>query len=151
MTSDMINKDIFIDAPAETVYRVLTEPEQISRWFADAAELDPVAGGAGTLTFEARATTERTVVKLTVEAAEPPHRFAFRWDNPDGEEPTEANSLLVEFTLTAEGTGTRLRVTESGFDALERAGRDMIGYYEAHEKGWEAHLANLRGYVTGQS
>jgi uncharacterized protein YndB with AHSA1/START domain len=151
MTADMVNKDIFIDAPAETVYRVLTEPDQIARWFADAAELDAVPGGEGTLTFEARATTKRMVVKLTVQATEPPHRFAFRWDNPDGEEPTEDNSLLVEFTLTAEGNGTRLRVTESGFDAMARAGRDMTGYYEAHEKGWDVHLANLHSYVTGQS
>lgn len=151
MTPDIISKDILISAPAETVYRVITEPDQIARWFADAAELDPVPGGEGILTFEDRATTQRMAVRLTVQAAEPPRRFAFRWDYPDGEQPREGNSLLVEFTLTAEGDGTRLRVTESGFAALARPPQEKAGYYEAHDKGWDAHLASLHGYVAGQS
>ena len=151
MTPDIISKDILISAPAETVYRVITEPAQVSQWFADAAELDPVPGGEGRLTFEDRATNQRMVVRLRVEAAEPPHRFAFRWDYPDGEQPHEGNSPLVEFTLTAEGTGTRLRVTESGFTALQRPEQDKAAYIDIHDKGWDAHLASLHGYVTRQS
>ena len=151
MTPDAIEKEIMIDAPVETVYRVITEPGQISQWFSDTAELEPVPGGEGTLTFEDRATSQRMTVRLVVKAAEPPHRFAFRWDHPEDERPHEGNSLLVEFTLTAEGAGTRLRVTESGFAALQRSGQDMTGYYEAHAKGWDAHLASLQGYVAGQS
>ena len=151
MTPGIIEKEIVINAPVETVYRVITEPAQISQWFSDAAELDPVPGGAGTLTFEDRATSQRMAVTLVVQAAEPPHRFSFRWDYPEGERPHEGNSLLVEFTLTAEGVGTRLRVTESGFAALQRSGQDMTGYYEAHAKGWDAHLASLQGYVASQS
>jgi uncharacterized protein YndB with AHSA1/START domain len=151
VTPDKVEKDILINAPAETVYRVITDPDQISQWFADAAELDPVPGGQGRLTFEDRATTQRMSVRLTVHAAEPPHRFAFRWDYPEGERPAEGNSLLVEFTLAAEGTGTRLRVTESGFAALRKPDEDKAGYYEAHDKGWDAHLASLQGYVAGQS
>jgi len=148
MTPDVIEKDILINAPAAVVYRVITEPDQISQWFSDAAVLDPVPGGLGRLTFEDRATTRRVTVNLTVEAAEPPSRFAFRWDNPDGEETTEANSLRVEFTLVTEGTGTRLRVTESGFAALRWPDEEKASYYEAHDKGWDAHLASLQGYVT---
>jgi uncharacterized protein YndB with AHSA1/START domain len=151
VTPDTIEKDILIKAPAETVYQVITEPAHIAEWFADAAELAPVPGGEGTLTFEDRATTQRMAVKLVVQAAEPPHRFAFRWDHPDGEQPREDNSLLVEFTLTAEGTSTRLRVTESGFAALGKPAQDKAAYYEAHDKGWDAHLASLQSYVTGQS
>jgi uncharacterized protein YndB with AHSA1/START domain len=90
-------------------------------------------------------------VNLTVQAAEPPYRFAFRWDYPDGEQPREGNSLLVEFTLSAEGAGTRLRVTESGFAALGKPEQEKAGYYEAHYKGWDAHLASLQNYVARQS
>jgi uncharacterized protein YndB with AHSA1/START domain len=151
VTPNAIEKEILINAPAETVYRVITEPDQISQWFADAAELDPVPGGAGSLTFADRATSQRMTVKLAVQAAEPPHRFAFRWDYPDGEQPTEDNSLLVEFTLTAEGDSTRLRVTESGFAALRKPDAEKAGYYEAHDKGWDTHLASLQGYASEQS
>ena len=151
MIPDAIEKEILIDAPVDTVYRVITEPAQISQWFADAAELDPVPGGEGRLTFEDRATNQRMTVRLRVEAAVPPRRFAFRWDYPDGEQPHEGNSPLVEFTLTAEGTGTRLRVAESGFAALQRPEQDKAAYIDIHDKGWDAHLASLHGYVTRQS
>jgi uncharacterized protein YndB with AHSA1/START domain len=151
MIPDAIEKEILIDAPVDTVYRVITEPAQVSQWFADAAELDPVPGGEGRLTFEDRATNQRMAVRLRVEAAEPPRRFAFRWDYPDGEQPHEGNSPLVEFTLTAEGPRTRLRVTESGFAALARPEQDKAAYLDIHDKGWDAHLASLHGYVTRQS
>lgn len=151
MTPDTIEKHILIDAPAETVYQVITEPDQITQWFTDAADLDPVPGREGSLTFADRATSQRMAVRLTVQAAEPPHRFAFRWAYPDGEQPREGNSLLVEFTLTPEGTGTRLRVTETGFAALGTPEQDKASYYQDHDKGWDTHLASLQNYVAGQS
>ena len=151
MTPDAIEKEILINAPVETVYRVITEPDQISQWFSDSAELDPRPGGDGLLVFEDRATSNRAAVWLRVVAAEPPHRFCFRWDHPEGEEPREGNSLLVEFTLTAEDAGTRLRVTESGLAGLRRPGLDIDSYRKAHDKGWDAHLASLEKYVAQQS
>jgi uncharacterized protein YndB with AHSA1/START domain len=151
MTPNAIEKEILINAPAETVYRVITEPAQISQWFSDAAELVPRPGGEGSLTFEDRATSQRMSVRLRVQAAEPPYRFAFRWDYPDGEQPHEGNAPLVEFTLTAEGTGTRLRVTESGFAALQRPEQDKAAYIDMHDKGWEIHLTSLQDYVARQS
>lgn len=151
MTPDAIKKDILITAPAETVYRVITEAAQIAQWFADAADLDPVPGGQGSLTFEDRATSQRMAVKLTVQAAEPPRRFAFRWDYPEGELPHEGNSRLVEFTLAVEGARTRLRVIESGFAALRKPDQEKASYYEAMDKGWDAHLASLENYVARQS
>lgn len=151
MTPDAIEKDILINAPVETVYRVLTEPDQISQWFSDSAELDSRPGGDGRLIFEDRATNDRATVRLRVVAAEPPNRFCFRWDHPEGEEPAESNSLLVEFTLTAEDAGTRLRVIESGLAGLRRPGLDVTRYYEAHDKGWDTHLASLEKYAGQRS
>lgn len=48
-----------------------------------------------------------------------PHAFSFRWNHPEGTEPRERNSMLVEFTLTEEPGGTRLRVVESGMRELD--------------------------------
>jgi uncharacterized protein YndB with AHSA1/START domain len=151
MIPDAIEKEILISAPVETVYRVITEPAQIAQWFADAAELDPAPGGEGRLTFEDRATNQPMSTRLRVEAAEPPHRFAFRWDYPDGEQPHEGNAPLVEFTLTAEGPGTRLRVIESGFAALGKPEQVKATYIDMHDKGWDVHLASLQDYVARQS
>jgi len=47
-------------------------------------DLDPVPGGQDGLTFADRATSQRMSVSLTVQAAEPPHRYhethAQGWD-----------------------------------------------------------------------
>ena len=56
---------------------------------------------------------------VVVETVDPPARFSFRWNHPRGEDPVAGNSMLVEFTLTPEGTEqTRLRVSESGHELL---------------------------------
>ena len=120
MNPDMIERDILIEAPVQTVWNVVTEPAQISRWFADRAEIDVRPGGEGTLTFTDRATSQHATVRLPVETVEPPHTFAFRWDYPEDEKAHEGNSSRVEFKL------------------------------DAHSKGWDAHLAGLRDYVSGQ-
>jgi uncharacterized protein YndB with AHSA1/START domain len=148
---DAIEKDILIDASAESVYRAISEPGQLGQWFSLSADLDPRAGGEGVLTFRDRGSDEPLRVRVLVEAAEPPTRFAFRWHHPDGEQPEKANSLLVDCALATEGSGTRLRVTESGFTALDWPAPDLAAYFELHDNGWSAHLANLRDYVARQS
>ena len=57
--------------------------------------------------------------------------------------PTPANSTLVEFTLTAEGGGTRLQVAESGFAALDLPADTRAARYADHEQGWGAELGDL--------
>ena len=88
---------------------------------------------------------------MRVEAVEPPHRFAFRWDFPQDAEPGPDNSLLVEFTLVAEGDSTRLRLVESGFDVLDRPADTKARYIDDHEHGWDLHLARLREYAPRQT
>jgi uncharacterized protein YndB with AHSA1/START domain len=151
MIPSAIEKDILIDAPVETVWKVVTEPGHISRWFSDAAEIDVRPDGEGTLTFDMRATNERASINLVVETVEPPHTFAFRWDFPSGTKPHPGNSTRVEFNLAAEGSGTRLRVTESGFPGLEWPDDDKAAYVDGHTKGWDIHLASVHDYVAGQS
>ena len=54
---------------------------------------------------------------------------------------------LVEFTLTPTATGTRLTVTESGFDKLPSDRRDEA--YRMNDGGWRAQLENIRAHVAG--
>ena len=151
MIPSAIEREILIEAPVETVWQVVTDPAQVSLWFCDAAEIDLRPGGQGRLTFADKATSQRATVLLSVETVQPPHTFAFRWDYPEGETPHPGNSLRVEFRLADEGGQTRLRVTESGFPQLDRPEDHLAGYLDAHNKGWDIHLASLHDYVTGQS
>jgi uncharacterized protein YndB with AHSA1/START domain len=147
MVADRVEREILIQAPVEVVWRVVTEPEQISRWWSDTAEIDLRPGGEGTLTWDARATSQAATVRIVVQRLEPPHRFSFRWLHQGDAEAREGNSALVEFTLAAEGEGTRLRVVESGFRAVGWPEEDMERYVEEHGSGWDVHLASLRDHV----
>ena len=140
MSDFTIEREILIEAPAEVVWATITEPEQITQWFADRVELDAKPGGKGTFVFEDMANT----VSLVVETVDPPHRFTFRWAYPDGEAPVPGNSVLVEFTLSAEGDErTRLRVTETGLDAIGWPDADKARYVDEHRQGWDLHLGRL--------
>jgi uncharacterized protein YndB with AHSA1/START domain len=142
-----IERDVLIDAPADVVWRTITEPDQITRWFADEVELDLRDGGAGTLVFEGKMTAPLVVV-----AVEPPLRFSFRWCHPEGEAPVPGNSVLVEFTLVAEGAErTRLRVTETGLDTIGWSDDDKARYAEEHRAGWETIAGRLGGLLGGGS
>lgn len=151
MIADQIERDILIEAPVDVVWRAVTEPDQIVLWFSDAAEIDLRTAGTGTLTWDQRATNTPMTARISVEAVDRPRLFSFRWGHPEGEQPREGNSMLVAFTLTPEGEGTRLRVVESGLASLVWPEEQKVTYVDEHIHGWETHLASLRTYLNRQS
>ncbi|MDE3070618.1 MAG: SRPBCC domain-containing protein [Acidobacteriota bacterium] len=148
MTQGHIERELSIDAPIDVVWATITEPEQINEWWTDTAQIDLHPGGDGRLGWVSRATNEPMTVPLRVERFEPPHHFSFRWCHPDAAAPTDANSLLVEFSLTSDGQGTRLRLVESGFDTREWTAAERDAELAKHEDGWTRHLATLRQHAA---
>src|SRR5580693_6289690 len=92
-----IAREVLIEAPAEVVWRTITEPDQMSQWFADRVELVVEPGSHGYMGFGDQGGP------VVVETVDPPSRFSFRWNYPHGEKPVQGNSMLVDFTLTPEG------------------------------------------------
>jgi uncharacterized protein YndB with AHSA1/START domain len=134
----VIEREILIEAPVEVVWRIITEPGQMTQWFADRVDLVVEPGAHGYLGFGDQGGP------VVVEAVEPPTRFAFRWNYPDGEEPVAGNSMLVEFTLTPEGAErTRLRVTESGHELRTWPDAEKQRYADEHQEGWGEFLDRL--------
>jgi len=150
MPADRIEREIDIDAPIDVVWTVITEPEHITGWFTDSAELDVRPGGDGRFGWDARATRRAMVVNLRVERLEPPHFFSFRWDHPDGAEPGETNAPLVEFSLEPRGDATHLRLVESGLDAIARSNEAKETYFSEHTSGWTQIAERLREYAPKQ-
>ena len=135
-----IEKEVVIDAPMEVVWRTITEPDQISQWFADRVELVLEPGGDGAMYFGDGGEGG----PLVVEAVEPPTRFSYRWNHPAGETPVDGNSVLVEFMLVPEGDDrTRLRVVESGLEELSWPDTDKEHYAGEHNNGWATFLERL--------
>lgn len=143
---DSIEREVVIDAPVDRVWELVTKAEHLGRWFGDAgAEVDLRPGGA----LELRWTEDRA--RGRIEAVEPPRLFVFRWapfEDPGGRQPTDDNSTRVEFTLSEEGDGTRLRVVESGFDALATSEERRRKNLEGNTEGWREELAELQDYAT---
>ena len=146
MITDKIEREVTIAAPIERVWSILTEAEHISGWFADAgAEIDLRPGGALVMRWAEHGTTH-----ARVETVEPPRRFAYRWTAhhaAPGDEPAEGNSTLVEFTLSPEGDGTRLRVLETGFASLAATDEQRAGNYQDNVDGWQEMLGRASEYA----
>lgn len=138
MTDYRIEREVMIEAPVEVVWRTITEPEQVARWFADRVELEAEPGRRGVFVFEDADGEMTHSAPLVVDVVEPPTRFSFRWGHPADEEPKPGNSMHVEFLLVADGgERTRLRVVESGLNLLAAWDEDKkVRYAEDHSSGW---------------
>jgi uncharacterized protein YndB with AHSA1/START domain len=133
-----IDREIVIEAPAEVVWRTITEPGQMSQWFASRVDLVIEPGARGYMEFGDQGGP------VVVETVEPPSRFSFRWNYPGDEEPAAGNSMLVEFTLTSLGDErTHLRVTESGHELRAWPDAEKQRYADEHRDGWVEYLDNL--------
>ncbi|WP_327421203.1 SRPBCC domain-containing protein [Streptomyces sp. NBC_01230] len=140
MSEDRIERETLIEAPLERVWSLVAQP---GFWVADKASLPGTVAEEGASMVAKN--SEYGDFPVRVEKVEPPTYLAYRWASAfPGEELREDNSTLVEFTLTPEGDGTRLRVVESGFATLagseelrRRAVKDNTG-------GWPQELDALK-------
>ncbi|KAK1178547.1 SRPBCC domain-containing protein [Streptomyces sp. NBS 14/10] len=141
MVADRIEREVYVQAPVDRVWRVLTTPEHIRVWYAfEGCEVDPRPGG--TLRFR---WDEQGEFHGRVEKSVPDALFRFRLaSEPDralGAEP--GDSTLVEFALSAEGPGTRLRLTESGIQELAVPDAAKAKHAEYAAATWATALEEL--------
>ena len=147
MVPEQIEREVVIAAPVERVWAAITEAEHLGTWFGDdGAEVDLRPGGTLTLRWK-----EHGTFHTTIAAVEPPRLLSWRWTINAGEEPREDNSTLVEFILTPEGDGTRLRVVESGFRGLDLPEEQRAARVADNTQGWFEELEELRQYVLQTS
>lgn len=143
MTRLVIEREIVIEAPAEVVWRTVTEPGQMSLWFAGRVDLVVEPGAHGYMGFGDQGGP------VVVETADRPTRFSFRWNHPRDEEPVAGNSMLVEFMLTPMGDErTRVRVSEGGHELRDWPDAEKQRYADEHREGWGDFLKRLAGVIT---
>jgi uncharacterized protein YndB with AHSA1/START domain len=136
-----------LDAPVETVWKYLTDPELRARWFMGGA-IEPRPGGKIHMIFdhdnlsdgdspmpERYAANKGATWFETITVYDPPHRLAYSWDSGD--------AGTVTFTLEPEGEGrTRLVLLHTGLRGPSDA-RNFGG-------GWTSHLAVLEARIRGE-
>jgi uncharacterized protein YndB with AHSA1/START domain len=88
--------------------------------------------------------------ELRIERIVPLELFSFRWHpGADPEMGPNAPTTLVAFELEEVPGGTRLTITESGFDALPLERRAKA--FADNEGGWEAQLSLIAKYLVREA
>lgn len=146
--SDRIEKTIELKAPPLRVWRALTDHREFGAWFRVALEGPFVVGetSRGHIIYPGY---EHIVWEAKVMAMEPQTYFAFTW-HPYAVDPKADYSAetptLVEFRLEpTAGGGTRLTLTESGFDRIPPQRRTEA--FRMNEGGWEEQMENIRAHL----
>jgi len=143
-----LERELYIEASPDTVFEVISSPEQLKEWWPDEAEFTPSPGSVGEITFGDRTSGDAKVVPLTVVEVDPPRVFSFRWDHPADEPATPTNSLAVTFELVASGDGTLLKLTETGFREQGWEAAVLEEQYRDHNTGWDHFLPRLVDHVA---
>ena len=112
-----------IPYPAEKIWRALTQPHLIEEWLMK-NDFKPDEGHRFSLSADWGA------VDCQVLAVEPNKTLSYSWDTKDLES-------VVTWTLTPTGTGTRLRMEQTGFRS------DQEPYFRGAKVGWPRFLAAL--------
>lgn len=143
MVPDAIEREILIEATLDRVWEALTQAEHFQHWFAfEGAEIDLRPGGTIVMHWKEHGTYYGIIEQL-----EPLRLFSFRGAQTADEAPRVGNSTVVTFTLSPEGTGTRLRVVESGFRSLSGSEESQAAQVEANTRGWQGAFAALQAYL----
>jgi uncharacterized protein YndB with AHSA1/START domain len=143
-----IDKEIDLEAAPARVWRALTDYREFGQWFGVKLEQPFEVGrtSRGHITYPG---SEHLVMEVTVVTLEPEQLFAFTW-HPYAVDPALDYSTepptLVEFRLEKIAAGTRLRVTESGFDRIP-AGRRSLAL-RMNDGGWAEQIKNIERHVA---
>jgi uncharacterized protein YndB with AHSA1/START domain len=105
-----VEKTIWIKAPRERVWQAITDASQLMQWFGDHWEIDRVEVG-GTIKFG----DPSDLMLASIAVADPPREFKIEWPP---QEQYHSIAMFTTYLLNEENGGTRVTVTESGFEAL---------------------------------
>jgi len=150
---DRIEKTVILRAPIARVWRAIADHREFGAWFGVDLEGPFVPGVRATGRIRPTE-VDPEVAKLqephagkpftfVVDRVEEPRLFSFRWHpfavEPDVDYSREEMTLVV-FALEEVAEGTRLTITETGFDRVPLARRAQA--FAANDGGW-AHQAAL--------
>lgn len=135
MTPSTIECDQYLAHPPAVVWKALTEPELLARWWV-AGDIKPVLGHRFTLDMGSWGDQA-----CEVTAVQPPRLLAYTF--AEGSQDT-----TITWRLEPEGAGTRLFLQHSGFDLDSPMGRQAL---EGMGRGWPSILRRIDRALEGVS
>lgn len=136
-----VEREVELNAPVEEVWKALTDPEELKRWFPLEARVTPPSGqtaedGKIFLSWGGDCEGEAKIV-----AWEPNKRFAWKEETALIEFTLEARALRPSETGSGQGGKTILRLVQTGFMSGESWEDE---WNESTSYGWEFMLLGLR-------
>lgn len=142
-----IDRTIEVEAPPARVWRALTDARELGTWFQVRIEGEIAEGQEIWMTSEH---AEHAGMRWSLLVAEltPPRRVVWKW-NPGAIDPSVDYSAeprtTVTFTLEPVAHGTRVTVSEVGFELVPLARRAKA--FEDNRLGWTQVMSWLQAYV----
>jgi len=147
--TNTIRKQIELRAPVSRVWRALTDHQEFGEWFRVKLDGPFVAGqvSRGHITYPGY---EHVQWEAVVQQIEPERLFSYTW-HPYAIDPkvdySSEPQTLVEFQLEKTANGTRLTITESGFEKLTDDKRRLEAF-RMNDGGWTEQVRNIEAHVA---
>ena len=132
-----IERELAIAASPETVWELLTDPHEATRWMGQEASFDLRPGGEYRVTVIPGNVAVGEFVEI-----DPRHRLVFTWGWEGRASAVAPGSTTIEFELVPDGEGTLLRFRHSNLPDAEATA--------SHAHGWDHYFERL-GAVGGGS
>jgi len=139
MTNEPLVIERLLNAPADRVWKAITDKNEMKKWYFDIAEFKAEVG----FEFRFSAGSEKKkylhLCKVTEVVAGKKLTYSWRYDGYPG-------ISHVTFELIPEGDQTRVRLTHTGIESFPRDDRDFAR--ESFTAGW-THIVGtaLKGHV----
>ncbi len=124
-------KEVFIKAPADVVWKALTEADRLTQWFSVDARVAPGMGGSIWVFWGEGAAGEAPITGWE------PNRH-FQWTETRG--PVK---VAIDFHLESRDGGTVVRLVQSGFGD----GSEWDDEFHMVEGGWSYFMTHLQWYL----
>ena len=129
-----VRLEIKIDASAELVYALLTDPSQMKSWFAEWVEADARPGGIFRISGPAEVAIEGKYLEVVAN-----RKVVFTWGGVEGLTPGQS---IVEFLLEPDGKGTLVRLRHYRLPGT---------VLRSHRQGWiHSGLPKLKDATEGR-
>ena len=142
-----IDREIIINAPPERVWRALTSPKELSAWFKVEIEGE-IAPNTEIWMTSTHKGYEGQRFQVRIVEMSPPRRFAWQWHPGEVDASVDYSRearTTVTFTLEPVAGGTKLSLSETGFDAIGLERRAKV--HKDNSQGWAEVLGWLQQYA----
>ena len=142
-----IDRTIEIKAPPERVWRALTTAAEISAWFRVTIEGEIAQGSEVWMTTQAEGYAGMRFSVRFVEMT-PPVRFVWQWHPGAVDSSVDYDReprTTVTFILEPTAAGTRVNLSETGFDQISLLRRAKV--FSDNSQGWTEVLGWVRQHV----